>query len=312
MCPPVHHDALDIESLKQQTGTHLAARGLREVMTPSLTSAERVRKMDPAAPLVTLRNPLSSELDTLRPTLLPGMLQAISHNLNRQQRDLRFFERGRVYALEGKAKERDVLALAMTGATRESWRIASRRSGLLDVKEEVEALLARMGIAHLAQWRSMEDPWLQQAHEVRLGMDPLGVIGEASDAVLKQHDVQQPVFFAELDEHVLLRHCRSQEIMFQDIPRSPAVRRDLSLLLASDVRFSKLRDVAFQVERKLLRTVDLFDVYEGEKLPKGTKSYALSFILQDPDRTLTDEQVEKAMQRIRQALEKETGATLRS
>jgi phenylalanyl-tRNA synthetase beta chain len=130
--------------------------------------------------------------------------------------------------------------------------------------------------------------------------------------VLKAADVSQPVFFAELDEEALLDACRAQEIGYTEVPRFPSVRRDLSLLLDEGVRFDTLRQLAFTAERKLLREVGLFDVYQGDKLPAGKKSYALSFVLQDLTKTLTDEQVDKAMGRIRQALEKEVGAELRA
>ena len=119
------------------------------------------------------------------------------------------------------------------------------------------------------------------------------------------------MFFAELAEEVLLEACRAQTLGYQEVSRYPAVRRDLSLLLADAVRFEQLHALAFNAERKLLRAVDLFDVYQGDKLPAGRKSYALSFTLQDSEKTLTDEQVEKAMGRIRQAFEKELGAELR-
>jgi phenylalanyl-tRNA synthetase beta chain len=130
-------------------------------------------------------------------------------------------------------------------------------------------------------------------------------------SALKAADVNQPVLFAELDEQALLDACRAQAVGFTEVPRFPSVRRDLSLLLEQGVRFEQLRKLAFNAERKLLREVDLFDVYQGDKLPAGKKSYALSFILQDAEKTLTDDQVDKAMGRIRQTFEKEVGAELR-
>jgi phenylalanyl-tRNA synthetase beta chain len=309
----VHQTTLDLETLRGQMAGHLAARGLREVMTPSLTSGERMLR-NGVEDLVHLQNPLSTELDVLRPTMLAGMLQAVAHNINRQQRDLRFFERGRTYRRKGgSARETDMLALLLTGnASRESWRMPQRRAGLLDLKEELEALLRRMGLHGIAEWQPIGDGRMDQAHELLVKGRAAGVLGEVSRALLKQFDLSQPVFFAELDEHVLLEACRSRPIGSSDIPRFPVVRRDLSLLLDADMRFDRLRTLALKAERKLLREVDLFDVYQGDKLPAGKKSYALSFMLQDEERTLTDEVVEKAMGRIRQALEKEAGAVLRA
>ncbi len=314
MCPPIIQDALSIERLREQSGAHLAARGCREVMTASLISSER--SLNEAGQMnrdpIRLLNPLSAELDVLRPTMLPGMLQVIAFNNNRQQKDLRLFERGRVYGQhDGKLVENDKLSIAFTGAAkRESWRVTAGKVSLFELKEELSALFTRLGLDHLVEWETGEHPYLEHAHSITIKGHAIGVAGEVTKAMLRSYDVGQPVFFAEIDEQKLLAQCRSFEIAYEEIPRTPAVRRDLSLLLDSQVRFSQLRRLAFNTEKKLLKEVDLFDIYEGEKLPPGRKSYAMSFILQDKERTLTDEQVEKAMARIRRALE-EAGAELR-
>lgn len=315
LLPPVLQDALTLESLRQQSGQHLAARGFREVMTPSLVNGERTVRSGSheAAQLVTLANPLSAELDVLRPTMLTGMLQAMAYNVNRQQRDLRFFERGRTYVeAKGRTVETETLGIAITGKhARERWRSVDRKAELADVKEELEALFERLGVNALATWEPIEHALLENAHAVQVNRRTLGLIGEVSRTHLKVQDLAQSVYFAELDEQALLEVCRAQVIGFNEVSRFPSVRRDLSLLLDKAVRFEQLRKLALNAERKLLREVDLFDVYEGDKLPAGKKSYALSFILQDVEKTLTDEQVDKAMGRIRQALEKEVGAELR-
>jgi phenylalanyl-tRNA synthetase beta chain len=315
MVPAVLHDALTLESLRHQGAAHLAARGLREVMTPSLVNGERCVKSGVASAeeLVTLANPLSSELDVLRPTMLLGMLQAVAHNLNRQQRDLAFFERGRIYRRNGdKVIETETLGMVLTGRRfAENWRSTSRKADLLDAKEEVEALLVRLGLNALATWEPEPHALLGNAHVLRIKGRRCGLLGEVTKPVLKSAEVGQPVFFAELDEEALLAACRAQEVGYTEVPRFPSVRRDLSLLLDEGLRFDALRKLAFAAERKLLKEVGLFDVYQGDKLPAGKKSYALSFILQDLTKTLTDEQVDKAMGRIRQALEKEVGAELR-
>jgi phenylalanyl-tRNA synthetase beta chain len=316
MMPPVLHEALTLESLRQQSGAHLAARGLREIMTPSLVNGERCVKsgIATAEELVTLANPLSSELDVLRPTMLFGMLQAVAHNINRQQRDLAFFERGRIYRRKGdRTIETETLGLVLTGRRfAENWRSASRKTDLFDAKEEVEVLLVRLGLNTLATWEPIAHALLGNAHALHIKGRRCGLLGEVTKPVLKAADVSQPVFFAELDEEALLDACRAQEIRYTEVPRFPSVRRDLSLLLDEGVRFDTLRQLAFTAERKLLREVGLFDVYQGDKLPAGKKSYALSFVLQDLTKTLTDEQVDKAMGRIRQALEKKVGAELRA
>lgn len=307
LCPPVRQEALSLEHLRERSGAHLAARGFREIMTPSLVSGGRMEQSGLTSPgaLVRLQNPLSAELDVLRPTLLPGALQAVAYNTNRQRADLRFFERGRTYRRmpEG-IVERETLSLAIAGRRwREGWRSNARKAELADVKEDVEALLGSMGIASDAHWSAMEHALLAPAHGLFIQGRLVGVAGEVNGEQRRQYDVAQPVYFAELDEEALREACLSRPITFEEPSRFPAVRRDLSLLLDRHIAFGELRKLALNTERKLLKAVDLFDVYQGEKLPAGKKSYAISFVLQDTEKTLTDEQVEKAMGRIRKAIE---------
>lgn len=313
MAPPVLHEALTLESLRRDTGAHLAARGFREIMTPSLVSQQRSATSGVAneAQLVRLSNPLSTELDALRPTMLFGALLVMAHNVNRQQRDLRFFERGRVYAAQGEgARETETLSMAITGRRwNDNWRSDDRSSARADAQEEVEALLARLGLR--GQWSDAEHPLLDACAELHVQKRLIGVLGQVKLKELRSADLNQPVFCAELNEEALLDACRAATITYAEVPRFPSVRRDLSLLVPDAARFEELRRVATQAERKLLREVGLFDVYQGDKLPAGRKSYALSFILRDEEKTLTDEQVDKAMGRIRAALEKEAGAEVR-
>jgi len=313
MAPPVLHEALTLESLRRDTGAHLAARGFREIMTPSLVSQQRSAASGVAdvSQLVRLSNPLSTELDALRPTMLFGALHAVAHNVNRQQRDLRFFERGRVYVAQGEgAREAETLSMAITGRRwNDNWRSDDRASERADAQEEAEALLARLGLR--GQWSDAEHPLLDACAELRVQKRLIGVLGQVKQKELKNADLNQPVFYAELNEEALLDACRAATITYAEVPRFPTVRRDLSLLVPDAARFEELRRIATQAERKLLREVGLFDVYQGDKLPAGRKSYALSFILRDEEKTLTDEQVDKAMGRIRAALEKEAGAEVR-
>ncbi len=312
-CPPLHQPALTAESLRGQLGAHLVARGFREIMTPSLVSAERAVALAPTEQLVQLANPLSSELDALRPTMLFGALQAVAHNINRQQRDLRFFEHGRTYLRSGDAaRETETLSLTLTGRRwRENWRADDRTIELADAREEVSALLARLGLSDRTSWHSTTNALMEEAVHVHVDKRSIGILGRVAQHEGRKNGVAQAVFHVALNEEALLDACRKDRIVYAEVPRYPAVRRDLSLLLASEVRFEQLKQLSFQAERKLLREVDLFDVYEGDKLPAGRKSYALSFTLQDAGGTLTDEQVAKAMGRIRAALEKEVGAELR-
>ena len=315
MMPATQRGEVTVDGVQRQMALHLSARGFREVMTPSLVSAAQVARSGtlPEEMVVRLRNPLSAELDVLRPTMLFGLLQSAAYNSARQQRDLRLFEKGRVYAaMNNTAMEEDRTALLLTGRRwRERWRTDDRKVEQADLKEEVELLLDRCAIRN-ALLQPVEHALLGSAIEVRSNNIALATIGAVRPALLKAFDLSQPVYCAELYDAAWVAAMQQHRITYAEVPKFPAVRRDLSLMLDKAVSFAQLETLARQSERKLLRTVDLFDVYEGEKLPAGKKSYALSFILQDAATTLTDEQVDQAMGRIRQAFEKEVGAELRS
>ncbi len=316
MVPAVQQPDTTDEGFRQRLARHLAARGFREVMTPSLVNGSRTVKLAAAQEkeLVHLKNPLSAELDVMRPTMLFGLLQSAAHNLARQQHDLRFFEKGRTYAIneDGLTVESERVALLITGNQgTESWRSKARKTELTDAKAEVELLMDRLGLAGGTTYAVAEHPLLIAAVEVKHGKRVVAVLGEVKPALGKAFDVDQAAWYAELMDETLAELLRKERTTYREVARFPSVRRDLSLLLDSAVHYAALERIAFQSERKLLREVGLFDVYEGDKLPAGKKSYALSFILQDNEKTLTDEQVEKAMGRIRQAFEKEVGAELR-
>ncbi len=314
MVPAVLKETATLEGLQHTLAGHIAARGFNEVMTPSLVSGERTVKLGSAAEgeLVCLLNPLSNELDVLRPTMLFGLLGAAAHNIARQRRDLRLFEKGRTYTTaNGASREEDRTAMLITGRRwRERWDAEDDRSAAGDVKAEVELLVERMGIEGIST-QPVEHPLLDGAISVQRKNVTLAVIGTVKPAVAKAFDIAQPVFFAELNDAVWLQQIASKRITYAEVSRFPSVRRDLSLLLDKGVTYAQLEKLALQAERKLLQSVDLFDVYEGDKVPAGKKSYALSFTLQDAEKTLTDEQVDKAMGRIRSAFEKEVGAELR-
>ena len=314
MVPAVREIGTSLEKVRAEFGAHLAGRGFREIMTPSLVNGATLAKLGAITEghAVRLKNPLSAELDTLRPTMLFGGLEAIAHNVNRQMRDLRLFERGRVYSTgKGIAKEQERTALWITGQhERERWRSGDRPAATADLKAEIEILLERAGQKSIAV-----DPaphaLLHEAIDIRSDGRLLAVVGEVSGPVLNAFGIQQPVYFAELHDELWVEALRAGRVTYTEVPRFPAVRRDLSLLLDEGIGFDQLERLARDAERKLLRHVDLFDVYQGDKLPKGKKSYALSFILQDEEKTLTDDVVEKVMARIRHAYEKEAGAELR-
>jgi phenylalanyl-tRNA synthetase beta chain len=302
-----------LETLHRRIAAHLAARGFKEVMTPSLVSAARMVEVQAAVTgqLVHVRNPLSAELDVLRPSMMFGLLQSAAHNIARQQPDLRLFERGRVYAVHaGAAVEEERIAFLITGAaSRERWRKAQVPATVEDAKAEVELLLERLGVP--ADLEVSDDPLLNGCVRFSIKEGVVARVGLVAPAIARAMDVRQSACFAELMVERLATAVGRARITHREVPRFPSVRRDLSLLLDAHVTYAGIERAARGAERKLLRQVDLFDVYEGDKLPPGKKSYALSFVLQDSEKTLTDEQVDKAMGRIRTAIEQATGAVLR-
>lgn len=315
MMPVMQQPMVTAAGFREQVIAHLAARGFHEVMNPSLVNGARVVKLKAAEEeaLVRLRNPLSAELDVMRPTMLFGLLHSAAHNMARQHHDLRLFEQGRTYAVEqANVVERERLALLITGKRwNGNWRNTDRPSELADVKEELELLLHRTGLQDGLAMKPMQHPLLVEAMEMSVEKEPLIRFGRVEPAVAKAFDVEQPVWYAEANDEAIAKRVQQRGTTYREVTKYPAVHRDLSLLLDRSVSYARLEHLAFQAERKLLRAVSLFDVYQGDKLPAGKKSYALSFTLQDPGRTLTDQQVEKAMKRIQQAIEQETGAQLR-
>ncbi|MCB0791452.1 MAG: phenylalanine--tRNA ligase subunit beta [Flavobacteriales bacterium] len=316
-CPSVPVKGTDPALFRQRLGTYLAARGFQEVMTSSLVNGAQMHRLGVAGEkLIRLRNPLSAEMDVMRPSLLHGLLAVAGYNTARQRPDLRLFEQGRTYApgpIGGPHVETDRTALLITGALhRESWREGPRPAELDDIRQEIEELLGRMLVSGDRSWSMATDMMFEAAAEVRdREGGVLARVGRVAPAVSAVHDLRGPCLYAELDELALSRAVATHPTGYQEVPRFPAVRRDLSLLIDSGVQYVEIERVARQAERGLLREMVLFDVYEGEKLQEGKKSYAVGFVLQDPTRTLTDAEVDRSMGRIQAALEEQVGARLR-
>ncbi|MCB0794879.1 MAG: phenylalanine--tRNA ligase subunit beta [Flavobacteriales bacterium] len=315
MLPSGPREEITLDGLRRALATHLAARGFQEVMTPSLVNGEQHVSWHAEwkGQLVRLRNPLSKQLDVLRPDLTTGMVEAAAYNAARQQRDVRLFEQGRTYLRKGeRVVERNCTGLLVCGKQwTENWNTGDEQVDHWTIKAEVEAILQRFGMQSL-QHSEVEDPLLSDALAIVIEKREVARLGRPRNAVQQALGQDLPCWMATFFDDGLVELLRKRRTEHQEVPRYPAVRRDLSLLLDRSVTFEELERSAYQAERKLLRRVQLFDVYEGDKLPKGKKSYALSFTLQDRDGTLTDAQVEKAMARIRGGLEKGVKAELRS
>ncbi len=303
----------------------LTAQGFNEIWSNSLTKAAYYENSTsyPGNQTVKLFNPLSADLNGLRQTLLFGGLEAIAYNANRKNSDLRLYEIGNCYfhndseLIENPLKnyrEEEHLALFITGKKeRESWAVPQTDSSFFQLKAYVENLLLKLGlpVKDLKQDDFSNDLIAEGLCLSTLNGKKIAEIGIVQNSLRRQFDIDNPVYFADLYLDPIVFMQKNNKVIFSDIPRYPEVRRDLALLINKDVRFAGIRDLAFKAEKKLLRSVDLFDVYEGKGVPEGKKSYAVSFILRDDEKTLHDNQIDRIMQKLIQTFEKELGAQLR-
>ena len=319
-----HTEKPDPEKIASNCSDMLAANGFCEIMCNSLSPAawfETTGDFDVKS-MVRLANPLSSDLNVMRLSLLPGMLNAIAWNINRQNSNLRLFELGYVYVRkEGKGtleitdnfSEKQILALALTGNINEKrWNAPEMSSGFFHLKGYTEMILSRFGITGKELVATMENRgWFTEGMRYAAGNLEVASFGKVSKKYLAMFDIRQEVFYAEIDRENLIRLISSRTIRFRELPRYPWVRRDLALLVDKSVKFSQIRDIAFRTERNILREVDLFDLYESKEIGTDKKSYAVSFILHDERQTLTEKNIEKTMNALVKAFERELGATLR-
>jgi len=303
----------DAEQLQHRVSDMLASIGFHEIQSMSLSSSKHLNlREELAASAVEILNPLSGDLSVMRQTLLYGALQAAELNQNHKNPDLRLFEFGKVYNKypSGYHEERH-LSITITGRRLpESWNNAADKVSFSDLRTAVERVIASLGIRGV-QFKGAAHPIHMDAVEVSLGKISLGIMGGLSAAILKAFDVKQEVWYAELNWDNVLKAITSKRSSYQQPEKFPAVRRDLSLLIDKTVRYADIEKVAFETERKLLREVNLFDVYEGKNLDQGKKSYAVSFTMQDSSKTMTDQQVDQIMTRIQEALAEKLSASLR-
>ncbi|HWR75427.1 MAG TPA: phenylalanine--tRNA ligase subunit beta [Bacteroidales bacterium] len=314
----------DREKVAVNMAELLSGNGFAEIMCNSLTPSawfETTGDFDTAA-MVRLANPLSNDLNVMRLSLLPGMLNTIAWNINRQNSNLRLFELGYIYNKKpGKGtleitdnyNEKQVLALAVTGnMNRQRWNTPEMPATFFHIKGYVGMLLSRFGIPERDIAVTGDDSgWLMDAMKYTAGSLDIASFGRVSKKYLSMFDIKQDVFYAEINWENIIRTIKSKGIRFAELPKYPWVRRDLALLVNKSVKFSDIRDLAFKTERNILHEVDLFDVYESETLGKDKKSYAVSFILRDDRQTLTEKSIEKVMGALTRAFEREFGATLR-
>lgn len=292
----------------------LVARGFFEIMANSLTSpgynelSDKIKEENN----VTMLNPLSNDLSIMRRTLLFSGLEAIAYNINRKRADLKLFEFGKSYHQFGKERvENKHLALFFTGnKNEESWNTTADKTGFFHAKGIVTAILERLGFGDM-KFTPVKNDIFSEGITFNLDKAKLVDIGVVRNDILKAFDIKQEVLYADFYWDNILEYLQTSGMKYTDIPRFPEVRRDFALLLDTSVKFSDIYTTARQTESHLLKNINLFDVYEGDKLPEGKKSYAVSFVFQDGSKTLTDKQVDKIMEKFRDAFEKQLQAELR-
>ena len=313
------------EAVRNNVSNFLAANGFVEIMNNSLTKSAYYDRLKtfPAEHCVHIVNPLSQDLNVMRQSLVPGGLEVVAYNLNRQASAMKIFEYGSVYSrlpeksaetLDGYEEHTNFL-LMITGTPEKSWRLEPAAGNYFQLKGYVELLLARYG-AELSQLRTEAAPSdiysEGMVYRIQGGSSmQLAVLGTVNPALAKSFGIKQPVFAAEISWPALFELVRRDKVAFKELPKFPEVRRDLALLLDESVKYADLRATAFKQAKKLLKQVRLFDVYRGDKIPEGKKQYALSFVIQDTERTLTDQDTERVMDRLLTTFQNEFGAQLR-
>ena len=313
----------DKERLTNLVADMLSSMGFTETMSNSLTKAAYYEELKayPAENCVKIMNPLSADLGVMRQTLLFNMMEAVQLNTNHRQADLKLYEFGNCYYFNPSRKEegglapyseRGRLAILVTGQQQaQSWNVKGAQSDYFFLKSVAEKLLRRFGVdIYSLQCRGTESDLYDEAVSFGQGKE-LFTIGSVSSKIRKMFDIKAEVYFLEMEWDTLLRNTKKHKVSASELPKFPEVKRDLALLVDAGVTFEELRRMAFGVEKKLLKSVSLFDVYQGDKLPAGKKSYALTFILRDNERTLDDKTIERIMNNLIKQYTDKAGAQIR-
>ena len=314
----------DREMLQNLISEHLTANGFSEMMNNSLTKSAYYSGSDPSKVnrRVMLSNPLSQDLDMMRQNLLFGGLEVIAYNHNRRSTDLKLYEFGKIYqrredhvkadGLRNYHEEKQLSIMATGAVDTENWNSTDSRVDFYYLKKVTEQIIRKLGLQQ-KKVTLLETTASNFSHSLQYVINEklIATVSEIDQGLLSKFDIKQKVFVAILEWDKILKYIPQIDKPYVPVSKFPSVRRDLALLVDSDLRFEDLKNAALKTERKLLREVGLFDIYEGDKIPKGKKSYAMSFTLLDNDRTLTDKVIDKTMKKIQLTLEKQFDASLR-
>ncbi|AYB29793.1 phenylalanine--tRNA ligase subunit beta [Chryseolinea soli] len=303
----------DIDKYKRNLGELLTGNGFNEIWTNSLTNYAYQQKhnLKFKGEAIEILNKLSEEQGILRQTLLFTGLEVCAYNINRRQKDLKVYEFGKIYYKEGGAyKEEERLALYMTGNVEtENWRHKTQPTTYYDLAQHVLHIVLKSGLPNLKQ-ESITDPVLEYGVRLLRGNVEIGKLGKVKAALLKDFGMKQDLFYAELYTSLLFQSA-NPKLVIQEVTKFPEVRRDLSLVIDKQVSFDEIRNLVMATEKRLIKNIIAFDVYEGENIPQGKKAYALGFTLLNEQKTLTDEEIDQTMAALMTAFEEQLGAVIR-
>ncbi|MFZ4413365.1 MAG: phenylalanine--tRNA ligase subunit beta [Bacteroidales bacterium] len=315
----------DKEKVQNTISNYLSMNGFVEIMNNSLTTSEYVNKIETFNPAVNVKilNPLSKELDVMRQTLLFGGLESISYNINRKSTDLKLYEFGNTYTYNAEVnaeanvtkrfKEEKHLAVFVSGKKyAENWNIAAGNTDFFNLKAHVVNILHRLRInIDKLNVSTITNAVFEEALEYTSNGKTVFTYGSLQPAMLAGFDIKQAVFYADFQWDSIVKMIPNAEVMYAEVSKFPEVRRDLALLISKEVSFAEIVKLAYQTEKNLLKKVGLFDVYEGEQLEAGKKSYAVSYIIQDQEKTLNEKQIDGIMNRLIKVYVEKLGAVIR-
>jgi phenylalanyl-tRNA synthetase beta chain len=301
----------DSTKFKKSIGAMLVANGFYEILTNSLTNISYKGKIKLESEAVEILNKLSEEQGILRQSMLFTGLEVCAHNINRKQKDLKLFEFGKIYGKNGdRYFEEERLAIYFTGDYEtENWQNKSRAVNFYDIAQSVTQILELAAVGKIKQ-EQLTDDVFEYGIKILKGNKEIGRVGKVKSNWVKEAGIKREVFFADLSTDLLFKNANPKFVV-QEVPKFPEVRRDLSLVLNSQVKFAEIEALARTTEQKLIKEIIAFDVYEGEKIEQGKKAYALGFTLQDENKTLTDEEIDKTMTKLMSAFEGKMGAIIR-
>lgn len=310
-----YSDKIDQNKILELISNQLVSQGLFEIMSNSLTTPDYIKYSDSLkeGQNVQIVNPLSTDLSVLRQSLLFSGLEAIAYNINRKNNKLKLFEFGKSYhKYESGYEEQKLFSLLISGnRSDDSWLDESKRSDFFYLKAIINTLLERLGLDQLKSKPTKNDIF-SEGMTMHMRKKKIIDFGVVKPSILKEFGIKQEVLYADFNFDNIIQVINNKSIKVVELSKFPPVKRDLSLLLDNDISFEEIYNLTFQIEKKLVQSVDLFDVYEGDKLPPNKKSYAVSFILQDNSKTLNDKQIDRIMQKLQYAFETKLKAELRA